>query len=229
MQKDDRKGNPQAAVPGNDADMARAGANPAGADLEPGQGEPTWQQPWVRWVACLAVLFGLSGLIGLSATWLIAERGNNRVLEKIALDARRPPPGAVTQKNETGPDLARRHAAPAAPAAATLDFPVGGPGQPDRVPQQSAQTRPADNGAAAEHSCATAPARLQSGAAARRASRAGPAASPAARARAIRIHAALQRYRAQHQKKARTPPPAGVDRRAARAHSHRSTARNGRN
>ncbi|MBC7860330.1 MAG: hypothetical protein H7Z39_16475, partial [Burkholderiaceae bacterium] len=166
MQKDDRQGNPQAPVPGNDADMAGAGATPAGADLEPGQGEPTWQQPWVRWVACLAVLFGLSGLIGLSATWVIAERGNNRVLERIALDARRPPPEAVTKKNETGPDLARQHAAP---AAATLDFPVDGSGQPNRLPQQSVQTRPADNDAVATNACATAPAKLQSGAAARRA------------------------------------------------------------
>lgn len=228
MQKDDRQGNPRAAAAGDDA--ARAD------EVERAHGAHTWQQPWVRWMACLAVLFGLTGLIALSATWVIAERGSNRVLDRIVLDARRPLPEAAMKKNETGPDLARQNAAPAAPVpAATLGFPTDSSREPTRIApaavvadQSGAQIGPAGPGAAAaKNVCATAPAKLRSEAA-RRVSRAGPAASPAARTRAMRMQAALQRYRALHPKRARMPPPAGVDHKRRALASNRASGRNGR-
>lgn len=227
MQKDDRQGNPRAGAAGDDA--ARAD------EVERAQDAQTWQQPWVRWMACLAVLFGLTGLIALSATWIIAERGNNRVLDRIVLDARRPLPEADMKKNGTGPDPARHNAAPAPPVpAATLGFPTDGSREPTRSApaavvsdHSGAQIRPADPGAAAaKAACATAPAKLQS-AAARRVSRVAPALSPAARTRAIRMQAALHRYRALHPKKARMPPPAGIEHKRRALTSSRVNGRSG--
>jgi hypothetical protein len=216
MQKDDRQDPPHATVPGAHAATAQAGTHSVGGDVENAH---TWQQPWVRSMAWLAVLFGLTGLIALSATWIIAERGSNRVLDQIALNARRPPPAAIMKKNLAGPDVARHNAAPAQPAA-TLEVPAGSSHEPTHsappalVPEQGvAQMRPAHNSAAAlKDACATAPLERKSGAVARRASRVGPAASPAARARAVRMRVALQRYRALHPQKARMPPPAAASR-----------------
>jgi hypothetical protein len=243
MQKDDRQDPPHATVPGAHTATAQAGTHSVGGDVENAH---TWQQPWVRSMAWLAVLFGLTGLIALSATWIIAERGSNRVLDQIALNARRPPPAAIMKKNLAGPDVARLNAAPAQPAA-TLDVPAGSSHEPTHsappalvpeqgvaqmrpalVPEQGvAQMRPAHNSAAAlKDACATAALERKSGAAARRASRVGPAASPAARARAVRMRVALQRYRALHPQKARMPLPAAASR---KQHANRPRNRPGRN
>lgn len=229
MQKDDRQDNPLAGAAGDDA----AGD----AEMEAAQDAHTWQQPWVRWLAGLAVLFALTGLIALSATWVIAERGRSRVLDQIVLDARRPLPDASTRKLETGPQSAQQNAAPAPPIpAATLTFPTDSSREPTRsapaavVPDQGgAQIRPSDPDApAAIDACASEPAKLRSEAAARRVARAGPALSPAARIRAIRMRAALQRYRALHPQKARARLPAGAKHQRRVLTSNRASAQSGR-
>lgn len=227
MQKDGQQNIHRVDTSGADGGMARVGANAIEVDSKRAQGKPPWQQPWVRWLACSSVLFALAGLIGLSATWVVAERRSNRLLDRIALDARgtlpQPPLRSGTssgagkqagpaqeagQKNEAGPDPARQNGAPAIQGAADA---FGAPADSSReltraapsssIPDQAeALVKPAGKRPLAlkNTSCSVAPGKPKSAAA----RRAAPIASPAARARARRMRTVLERYRTSHPKKA---------------------------